>query len=337
MTGTGRTVGIVGLGLIGGSLAQALVARGVAVVATTRAASTRRAAAEAGVAVVEEVAEVVGEADLVVLATPLSAMADHLARVGAALPEGPQAPTVTDVGSVKGPLAVSSLSLGDPSVFVGGHPMAGTEAVGWPAADPHLFEGRRWAVAVDPPVALGRWAEVADLAIAAGSEVVPVEAAAHDQAVALVSHLPYAVAALAAGRLVDDGVAGLARSLAAGSFGDLTRVAGGHPSLGAEMATANAPALRPQLEALADDLRALAAALDARADDVAAVFASGRAGRDALDEARRAVLVPTEASMGRTDLVALGRRGGRVVAVAPAAPDVERLDVVVLDPGGSGG
>lgn len=338
MTGTGRTVGIVGLGLVGGSLAQALVARGVAVVATTRSAAARGQAAEAGLTVLDDVTAVAHEADLVILAVPLSAMEAHLGAVGDALPSGPQAPTVTDVGSVMGPVSVSAARcLPDPSVFVAGHPMAGTEGSGWGAADPRLFEGRRWALAVDEPAALGRWAEVADLALAAGSEVVPVEASTHDATVALVSHLPYAVATLVAGRLTTGPTAGLARSLAAGSLTDLTRVAGGHGTLGAEMARANAEALGPQLEALAGGLRDLAARLEGDGEGVNEVFTVGRHGRRSLDEARSAELEPVEVSLGRSELVALGRRGGRVVAAAPAALDAEELDVVVLDPGAPAG
>ncbi|MGI8938289.1 MAG: prephenate dehydrogenase [Iamia sp.] len=339
MTGTSRTIGIVGLGLIGGSLARDLVARGVDVVATTRSEATRADAADAGITVVGDVRAVVGEAELVVLAVPLPALSEHLAGVAAALPAGARSPTVTDVGSVKGPVTAAAASaLADPSVFVPGHPMAGTEHQGWAAADPHLFEERRWALALDPPVALGRWAEAAALATAVGSEVVPVDVAGHDEAVALVSHLPYALAAAAASLLRSDEGTGLARALAAGSFADLTRVAGGHPTLGADMAVTNRRALGSQMEALSGTLQDLAQALgsgDAGADEeaVAAWFSAGREGREALEAARASPGVRHRATLDREGLLALGRRGGRVVGVAPAPPAAEELDVTTIDPG----
>ncbi len=345
MTGTGRTVGVVGLGLVGGSLAQALLARDVQVVATTRSPATRADAADAGITVVDDVAAVVGEADLVVLATPLPVLEAHLGEVAAVRPADGSGPTVTDVGSVKAPLAAAARRLADPGAVVPGHPMAGTERVGWAAADPRLFEGRRWALVVEEPVDLSRWADVAALATAVGSEVVPVEAGAHDAAVALVSHLPYVLAATAAALLDADPDTGLARSLAAGSFADLTRVAGGHPSLGAEMATANAAALAPRLEATAARLQALAATLAAAsagsgdpsgsptAAEVAAAFAAGHAGRSALDRAGSARPDRTTARLDRAGLVALGRRGGTVTAVHPAAPGAEELEVSVVDAG----
>lgn len=337
MTGTGRTVGIVGLGLIGGSLAQALLARDVQVVATTRSEATRIDAADAGVTVVDDVAAVVGEADLVVLAVPLSVLTAHLVEADGALPAGARCPTITDVGSVKGTIVAAARDLHEPSAFVPGHPMAGTEHAGWEAADPQLFEGRRWALALDEPVAPFRWAEVAALATAVGSEVVPVESSSHDAAVALVSHLPYAVAAAAAALLDGDPDADLARTLAAGSFRDLTRVAGGHPSLGTEMATANGDALRARLGQLADRLRSLADDLgpgsDPAADAVDAFFQAGRQGRTALDRTAAAAPSPSMVRLDRAELLALGRRGGRVTAVRPPTPEAAVLDVTVIDPG----
>ena len=337
MTGTEHTVGIVGLGLVGGSLARALLARDVAVVATTRSAATRSAAADAGVTVVDDVAQVVGEADVVVLAVPLPVLGDALAAVASALPEGPRRPTVTDVGSVKAPIAARAAELlDDPSAFVPGHPMAGTEHQGWDAADPTLFHARRWALVADVPVGLGRWAAVAGLATAVGAEVVPVQAEAHDAAVALVSHLPYALAAAAASMVEADPDAALARSLAAGSFRDLTRVAGGHPSLGAEMALANRRDLSARLTQLGAHLRDLADRLEGAggrdAAGVEAFFAAGRVGRQALDRSSDGTAHPVR--LDREGLLALGRRGGRVVAVAATPIEAEAIEVTVIDPDG---
>lgn len=335
--GLPATLGVVGLGLVGGSVTRATVERGGSVVATTRSSEARTGARALGVTVVDDVTEVVAAADLVVLAVPLPVLTETLAAASAAVTNRSRdrRPTLTDVGSVKAPIARwAAEALDEASTFVAGHPMAGTEHQGWTAGRGDLFVGRRWALAVDEPVALDRWAQVARLALALGSEVVPVDAHEHDWAVALVSHLPYALAATVAALVDGDRHPGLARALAAGSFADLTRVAGGHASLGSEMAAANRRALGPRLGELGARLDDLVAHLDADDDDaVAACFAAGRAGREALDQHRAAGGPGRTVELDRQGLLSLGRRGGWVVDVDPASPDAEVLAVTVVDPG----
>lgn len=318
------SVGIVGLGLIGGSLARALRARDVRVVATTRSPEAQDGARAIGVEVVDDGAALAASgAQVLVAATALAHLPATVAELGAAVAgAGPDGPTVTDVGSVKAPVAAVGAGLPDPSVLVPGHPMAGTEESGWAAGSADLFAGRTWALAVDPPVDLGRWAAVARVAVAVGATVVPVAADEHDRAVALVSHLPYALAAVAAGLVDAHNEPDLARALAAGSFRDLTRVAGGHPTLGAEMAVGNADALAPVLREVARRLAALAEALDA--DDAEAVdrtFAGGRAARHAQDTTAAGRRSSAEATLDREGLFGLGRIGGRISAIGGVGPD----------------
>lgn len=317
-------VGIVGLGLIGGSLARALVARGGRVVATTRSADAVAGARALGIEVVDDVSALAAwDLDVLVAATALAHLPTTVADLGAAVAgRGADGPTVTDVGSVKAPIAAVGAGLPDPSVLVPGHPMAGTESSGWDAGDAELFEGRTWALAVDPPVDLGRWADVARVALAVGATVVPVAAAEHDRAVALVSHLPYALAAVAAGLVDDHASPALARALAAGSFRDLTRVAGGHPTLGAEMASGNATALAPILRDVGRHLVALAEALDA--DDhelVTATFATGRRARQHHDATAGDTRTAGTATLDREGLLGLGQIGGRISEIRRVGPD----------------
>lgn len=310
-------VGIVGLGLIGGSLARALVDRGVRVVATSRNAEAQAGARAVGVEVVDDVAALAASgATVLVAATALAHLPATVAELGAAA--GPDGPTVTDVGSVKAPIAALADAV---PTLVPGHPMAGTEHSGWDAGRADLFEGRTWALAVDPPVDLGRWADVARIALAVGATVVPVAADEHDRAVARVSHLPYALAAVAAGLVDDSAEPELARALAAGSFRDLTRVAGGHPTLGPEMATGNAAALAPVLRAVARRLGALAEGLDAGDDEVVAgTFAAGRRARQRHDAAGPS-RTSGSATLDREGLLGLGRIGGRISEIRRAGPD----------------
>jgi prephenate dehydrogenase len=262
-------------------------------------------------------------------------MAEVLGRVGravAALPADGAVPTITDVGSVKRGVAAAAATLADPSIVVPGHPLAGTEHVGWSASDPTLFRGTRWALAVDEPVDLGRWTGVARAALATGADVVPVTVADHDAAVALVSHLPYVLAATVAGVLDGTSRSALARSLAAGSFTDLTRVAGGHPSLGAEMASANREPLQARIAHVRAVLRELDEALsEGDSSVVDGLFRAGHDGRSWFERRGSDDGPAVDVRLDRGGLIDVGRSGGRVVAVSGPAPDAH-VDVTIVLP-----
>jgi prephenate dehydrogenase len=277
-------VGVVGLGQLGGSLAAALVAAGRGVTGWDVDPVAREAAAARGVRIARELTGVV------VLAVPLPAMAEALAR----LDVDPDA-TVTDLGSVKAPvLAELGPVLG--GRYVGGHPMCGTERSGYEATDPGLFAGARWALCVEPGTELARWLRVAEVALAVGAEVVPVTAAEHDDAVAAVSHVPHLLAAALAAAAGEAGP--LALALAAGSFRDGTRVIGSDPGFVTAMVQGNAG---PTAAALARVLGQLARPWPELVATGHAVRAGGPAGR-------RPVRVPLE----RAALLSLGRAGGAV-------------------------
>src|SRR3954454_15117071 len=176
-------VAVVGLGQLGGSLAAALAAQGRDVSGWDVDPAAREAAAARGVRIARELAGVV------VLAVPLPALATALDDLDVA----PDA-TVTDLGSVKVPV-VRDLGARWVGRFVGGHPMCGTERSGHEATDRALFTGARWALCLEPGNELRRRLRVAEVALQAGAEVVPVTAAEHDDAVAAVSHVPHLLAA----------------------------------------------------------------------------------------------------------------------------------------------
>ncbi|GAA1875589.1 prephenate dehydrogenase [Myceligenerans crystallogenes] len=297
------TVGVVGLGLIGGSLARALVAGGVPVVATDPAPTARAAARAVGLQVSDDVADLCGNRpDLVVLAVPLRAMRAVAGEVADALAAEPGwDPTVTDVGSVKGPVrdAVQDAGLG--ARYVGAHPMAGTEHSGFDASFPDLLRGIRWAVTIvadggaghggvpgggaaghggvpgggagGPLAAPGPRRSAADRLEALlrlitgplGGSAAVLTDDAHDEAAALVSHVPHVLAGELLGLVAGAPVRDVALGLAAGSFRDGTRVAYGDPRRTEAMVTQNAAWVAPALRLAARDLEMLADALDANA------------------------------------------------------------------------
>jgi prephenate dehydrogenase len=277
-------VGVVGLGQLGGSLAAALVAAGRAVTGWDVDPAARDAAAARGVRIGRELTGVV------VLAVPLPAMAGALDGLAV----DPDA-TITDLGSVKLPV-LAELGAAYGGRYVGGHPMCGTERSGHEATDPALFTGARWAVCLEPGTDLARWLRVAEVALAAGAEVVPATAAEHDDAVAAVSHVPHLLAAALAAAAGEAGP--LALALAAGSFRDGTRVIVSDPAFVTAMVEGNAG---PTAAALARVQTQLARPWPE-------LVAAGHAVRTGSAPGRRGVRVPLE----RAALLALGRAGGAV-------------------------
>ncbi len=258
-------VGVVGLGLIGGSLGLDLVAAGARVRALVHRPATAERARERGLATeVSTDPAVLEGCGLVVLALPLDRLLDPDPALVAALPSGA---VVTDVGSVKEPVLRRWRGLlagaGDGLAgfrFVASHPMAGTAQAGVEAGEPGLFRGRPWVATPEPDTDPAALQAVRELAEGLGARWLCCGAEAHDRAVALISHLPVLVgaallqAAEAGGGEAGDG-ADLVRALASSGFADTTRVGGGNPELGLLMARTNRGAL---LEALAHYRRSLA-------------------------------------------------------------------------------
>jgi histidinol-phosphate aminotransferase len=256
-------------------LVKALRGAVARVVGATRNADARRAALEHGTC--DEVAELevaVRGADLLVLATPVSAMLPMLRRVAASLEPGC---IVTDVGSVKGPLCDTLPGLLPPAVeYVGSHPMAGSHARGFDHADPDLFVGRPCVVMAD--AAADARERVARFWRALGADVRERQPDEHDAEVAWVSHLPHLLAYAFAGGLAE-APAG-AQDLRGSGFEDFTRIARSDPEMWSEILTGNRKALAAPLQAVRHRLAELVEAIEA--DDTETLERLLGQARDAL-------------------------------------------------------
>ncbi|MXY61911.1 MAG: prephenate/arogenate dehydrogenase [Synechococcus sp. SB0665_bin_28] len=243
----GRPVGLVGLGLIGGSIGLDLKDRGVPTVALAHRARTAERARQRGLAdVVSTDPAVLGEAGLVVLCLPLDRLLVPTPQLLSALPR--QA-LISDVGSVKGPV-LAAWQAAWSGRFIGGHPMAGTTAAGVDAGRAGLFQGRPWALTMTETAASADLQLLEALISVLGARVIHCTAQDHDHAVALVSHLPVLVSAAllhAMAREQNQPIRHLAESLASSGFADTTRVGGGNPRLGTLMASHNRQALQQAL------------------------------------------------------------------------------------------
>ena len=241
-------VGIVGLGLIGGSIGLDLRAQGIKVQGLVHRSSTAERAMERGlVSAVSTDPACLACCDLVILALPIPALLKPNSELLEALPAEA---VVTDVGSVKQP--VLQEWKGRHPRFVASHPMAGTAQAGVEAGQRDLFQGRPWIATPDAETDSAALAVVEDLARRLGSRWFTAGAAQHDQAVALISHMPVLVSAAllrAAGDERDPEIRALAQALASSGFADTSRVGGGNPDLGVAMASSNREAVLKALAA----------------------------------------------------------------------------------------
>jgi prephenate dehydrogenase len=238
-----RVANVVGLGLIGGSIASALRRAGWRVAGSDIAPGRDGEALERGII---DVAGLERDATVTFVATPPKA---SLGEVQRALDE--TTGFVTDVGSVKAAIATE---VSDPR-FVAGHPMAGSELEGLDGADPELFRGAVWVLTPTATTSDEAFSTVASIVNELGAEVVGLDADRHDSLVAVVSHVPHLTAAtlmrLASQRAEEH--AALLR-LAAGGFRDMTRIASGHPSIWLDICDENREAIAGVLDALIEGL-----------------------------------------------------------------------------------
>ncbi len=257
------TLAIVGVGLLGGSVAKAARAAELAreIVGIGRNRTRLDAALREGAVdrVTLDLAEGVRGADFVVLGVPVLAMEALLPRVWQAAPDGA---TLTDVGSTKAGIVrvAERLAAARPLAFLGSHPMAGSEQSGYGVARADLFQG---ATVILTPTDRSEPRTVKTVAAfweAMGARVSTLDPETHDRVVAAISHLPHLVAYALA-----DTVARFqpeAFEFAARGFKDTTRIAASEPALWTEIFLANREALRANLEAfrlvLADLERAIA-------------------------------------------------------------------------------
>jgi len=267
-----RRVGVIGLGLMGGSLARALAARGVQVLGYDREQSSVDAAVAEGIVhqALDETLVGMERADVVVLATPVAATAALLTRFGRGL-EGPS--LIMDMASTKKSIVAAAEAAGLGPRYVGAHPLTGSHRSGWGASRATLFDDSRVFLcpsASTTPQTL-RLAESFWRALGAGVEVL--DAAEHDEQMAWRSHLPQAVSTTLALTLRQ---ADVSRSALGPGGRDMTRLAGGDPGLWTGIMNDNGPAILEALAAMGEQLRLFRERLAAGEDGVRESFADGR-------------------------------------------------------------
>ena len=282
-----KTIGhlvIVGVGLIGGSVSLSLKRAGFVrrVTGVGRSRDNLELAKRLGVVDgwTHDLAEAVRDADMVLLAVPMTAYDSVFQAMAETLPA---TAVVTDAGSTKqSAIEAANRHLPSPERFIAAHPIAGTEHSGAGAAFAELFEGQHCIITPTADSDAEALTRVTQMWEVTGSRITLMDAAEHDQALASVSHLPHlvsfalvnAVRRLAPG---DDPF-----RFAAGGFRDFTRIASSSPEMWRDIALCNGPALLQRIEALQGELSALARAVkEGDGDCLLDEFRQAKQARDA--------------------------------------------------------
>ncbi len=260
-----RSIAIVGLGLIGGSLALAIRERwpnatitgvdrpGVLAEAVARGIITRDASSAASLAT--------ADIDLIVLAAPVLQNIACLRDLAAATT---RPLLVTDVGSTKQSIVSAAHDAGPCVTFIGGHPIAGAAHAGLAHARADLFRGRPWIFTPDAATPAPALERLRAFVSALGAEPAVLSADEHDRVMAYVSHLPQLVSS-ALMRTVGDGVGAAGLALSGPGLADTSRLASSPASVWTDILQSNAGHVREALDALIADLHTVRDLLDTHA------------------------------------------------------------------------
>jgi prephenate dehydrogenase len=279
---------IIGVGLIGGSLARALRDAGYCseVVGAGRNPDKLQTALDLGVIdrYETDLSRAVAGADVVLVSVPLGAMGAVFSSIKGHLAEHA---VVTDAGSAKGSvIEAARQAFGElPGCFVPGHPIAGTEQSGVEASFPGLYKDRRVILTPLAETETHALELVSDMWRAAGADVVIMDPVHHDAVLAATSHLPHVLAYTLVDSLAKLGDTEEIFEYAAGGFRDFTRIASSDPVMWRDICLANGDAIQLMIEHFIGDLQTLKAAVQAQdGQQLLETFTSAKAVRDRFVE-----------------------------------------------------
>jgi cyclohexadieny/prephenate dehydrogenase len=290
-------IALIGIGLIGSSLARVIRREGLAgeIVVSTRSAGTLARAQELalGDRYTTDAAEAVKDTDLVIVSVPVGSSGAVAERIAPALKPGA---IVTDVGSTKASVIAQMQPHMPPHVhFIPGHPLAGTEKSGPDAGFAELFENR-WCILTPPegaePAAVER---LAAFWRACGSNIDTMDPEHHDMVLAMVSHLPHIIAYNIVGTADDLQTVTKSEVIkySASGFRDFTRLAASDPTMWRDVCLHNKDAILEMLSRFSEDLASLQRAIRwGDGDKLFELFTRTRAVRRSIIEAGQEVDAP---------------------------------------------
>ena len=287
-------IAIFGVGLIGGSLALCFRGKpGLKVVGHSPRAKSLEVMLERGVvdAATLSMEEAVRDADFIFLCVPVGNLEEYLEKLYQ-LPLKPGC-IITDVGSTKASIAAAAASLSRPDVyFIGGHPMAGSERSGVEAASTLLFENAYYVLTPAPGVPEEAYTRLEELLQLTRAQVVRVDPVQHDEIVGAISHLPHIIAVALVNQVCDyNADNGLYRTLAAGGFRDITRIASSDPIIWRDILLSNRDVVLSLLNDWNDEIGSFISMLEERnGDGIVDSFVKANQFRSELPERRKGVI-----------------------------------------------
>ncbi len=285
---TMKTVAIIGLGLIGGSIGQGLKqsAEGASlkIIGIPRREETIQEAIKRG-AIDEGTVDFkkgIPEADIIFICTPINLIIPALEQITPLLKKGA---IVTDVGSTKEKIVAEAEKLMPKGTyFVGGHPMAGKEKVKLEQAEAELFKDRIWVLTKNSKTSQKAMESIKEIVRLLDGEIIVMDVKTHDLAVAGISHMPLAIAASLVNAIADaDKAKEEMKSCAASGFRDTTRIASGDPVLGVDMFTTNKKAVLKMISAFKKSLSQLEGLIkESDADGIEKLLEKAKGFRDSI-------------------------------------------------------
>lgn len=287
---------IIGLGLIGGSLARALKERlGIcnitavnrsqeAVELAVRDGSIRRG--------FSEINEYVYDSDIIFVCTPVKKAIEFINALAGKVKAGC---IITDVGSTKGEILAHIDSMDNPPCFIGGHPMAGTEKTGYASGFAHLFENAYYVLTPGKHTPEAAVIKLVEIVKGIGAIPVVMEAGEHDRITGGISHIPHVVASALVNMVKElDGPDGNMQILAAGGFRDITRIASSSPEMWENIVLSNKQHIRILLDYFTGVLDRFKNSLDS--DDSPAImefFGMAKRFRDSMSSKTKGSVIPS--------------------------------------------
>lgn len=240
-----KTIAVIGLGLIGGSIIKGLKNSNYRVIGVSRTQSTIDKAIAEGLISPGSIEE----ADLIFICTPINKTIDTIKQTAKIAKPGA---IITDVASIKGEIMDFVNSSPEPISFIGGHPMAGTEHKGLDASFETLYKGAKWVLTPS------RWCSdtslLEEIIVKLGAKPIIADPHKHDKAVALISHMPLFLSQALLNFVKDHPEADLAMELAASGFASMTRLAKTNPELATDMLSCNKLNIDSALKEFIEDL-----------------------------------------------------------------------------------
>ena len=286
---------VIGVGLIGGSVALALKAAGCVeqVIGAGRSRANLEGALALGVIdqIADDPAQAAAQADIILLAAPVNASAALFESILPAIRNHGRHKVITDVGSVKAGVIEAAGVLGDEiNRFVPGHPVAGKEHSGVAAADPDLFENHNVVLTPSARTDADAVERIRALWVATGARVCIMDAALHDRVLSVTSHLPHVLAYAMVDFFADAEDAGLAPlcQMAAGGFYDFTRTASSDPEMWRDICLMNRAQILRDIDGFTAGLGRVARLIQrADGDALERLFSAARTTRSQVAERRK--------------------------------------------------